>query len=103
MDRPVWWTFGGIGSIGQEEKIPARAAARFWCQKVEAVTVTVKDHAAAPKMHSGIQMGGGIVEELGKGVKSFLCSFCLKGFQIAKCSNGVIKDSADNGLDVGDV
>ena len=84
MDRPVWWTFGGIGSIGQEEKIPARAAARFWCQKLEAVTVNVKDHAAAPKTHSGIQMGGRIVEELGKGVKNCLCSFCLKGRQIVK-------------------
>ena len=39
-----------------------------------------------------------------------MCSFCLKGCQIAKCdhnyvvySNGVIKESANDGLDVGDV
>ena len=38
-----------------------------------------------------------------------MCSFCLKGCQIAKCDhnyvvyrNGVIKESANDGLDVGD-
>ena len=99
-----------IGSIGREEKIPASAAARFWCQEVGDVTLNVKDHAAAPKTHSGIWMDGGIFEELGEGVKSFLCSFCLKGRHIAKCdhncvvySDGKIKESADNGLYVGDI
>ena len=99
-----------IGSIGREEKIPASAAARFWCLKVGAVTLNVKDRSAAPKTHSGIWMGDGIVEDLGEGVKSFLCSFCLKGRHIAKCdhncvvySDGVMKESSNDGLDVGDV
>ena len=61
------------------------ATARFWCQKVGAVTVNVKDHAAALKTHGGISMSGGIVEELGEGIKNFLCSLYLKGRQIAKC------------------
>ena len=70
-----YWTRG---------KIPASAAARFWCRKVGAVTVNVKDNSAAPKTHIGIRMGGGIVEALDEGVNSFLCYFCLKGRQIVK-------------------
>ena len=72
--------------------------------------MNVKDHAAATKIYSGIRMGSGIVEELVEGVNSFLCSFCLKGRQIAKCDHncvvyrdGVIEESSDDGLDVGDV
>ena len=75
MDRPVWWALVGISSIGREEKMPASAAARFWCQELVAVTVNVKDHAAAPKPHSDIRMGGGIVEDFGEGVKSFCIPF----------------------------
>ena len=71
MDRTVWWTFGGIGSIGLEEKMPASADAQFWCRKVGAVNVNVKYHAAATKVHSGIWTGGGIVEELGEVVMIF--------------------------------
>ena len=59
--------------------------------------MNVKDHAAAPKTHGGIGMSGGIVEKLGEGINSFMCSLCLKGRQIAKCGhhcvvyrNGVI-------------
>ena len=59
--------------------------ARFWCQQVGAVTVNVKHHSDAPKTHGGIGMSGGIVEELGEGIKRFLCSLCLKGLQIAEC------------------
>ena len=77
---------------------------------VGSVTVNVKDHADAPKTHSVIRMSGGIVEELGEGVKSFMCSLCLKGLHISKCdqncvvcSNGVIKESDNDSLDVGDV
>ena len=52
--------------------------------------MNVKDHAAAPKTHGGIGMSGGIFEELGEGVKSFLCYLCLKGRQIAKCDHNCI-------------
>ena len=48
--------------------------------------MNMKDHAAAPKMHIGIGMSGGIVEDLGEGIKSFLCSLCLKGRHIAECN-----------------
>ena len=37
--------------------------------------MNVKDHVAAPKAHILILMGGGIVEELGEGVKSFCVPF----------------------------
>ena len=55
------------------------ATAQFRCQKVGAVTVNVKDYAAVPKTHSGIWMGGGIVEELGEGIKSFCVPFVCRG------------------------
>ena len=55
-------------------------------------------------------MGDGIVEELGEGINIFLCSFYLKERQISKCghncvvySDGVMKESSNDGLDVGDV
>ena len=97
MDRSVWWTLGGIGSIGREEKMAYSATARFRCRQVGAVTVNVEDHASAGKTHVGIGMSGGIVEELGEGIKIFLCYLRLKGRQIAECDehffvhrNGVI-------------
>ena len=90
MDRSVWWILVGIGSIGRDEKMSSRATARFRCRKVGAVTLNVKDHAAAPKTHGGIGMGGGIVEELGEGINSFLCSLCLKGRQIAVCDQNFV-------------
>ena len=68
----------------------SRATARFWCQKVGSVTVNVKDHAAVPKTHGGIGTSGDIVGELGEGIKSFLCSLCLKGHQIAKCDRNCV-------------
>ena len=54
MDRSVWWTLGRISINGKEEKIASSATAQFWYQQVRAVTVNVKYHAAAPKMHGGI-------------------------------------------------
>ena len=70
--------------------------------------MNVKDHAAAPKTHGGIGISGGIVEELGEGIKIFLCSFCLEARQIAECDHnlffhcdGVIYEGANDGLDVG--
>ena len=90
MDRSVWWTLGGISSIGREEKTASSATARLWCRKVGSITVNVKDHVAAPKTHGGIGMSGSIVEELGEGIKSLLCSLFLKGRQIAKCSQNCV-------------
>ena len=66
------------------------ATAYFWFQKVGAVTVNIKDHAAAPKTHGGIGMSGGIVQELGEGIKIFLCSLCFKGRQITKCDHNCV-------------
>ena len=40
--------------------------------------MNVKDNDAAPKMHGGIGMSGGIDEEFGEGIKSFLCSLLFE-------------------------
>ena len=89
--------------------MPASVAACFWCQNVGAVALNLKDHAAEPKTNSVIWMGVGIVEELGEGVKGFVVLIFFEGHQITNCnhncvvySDGAIKESADNGLDVGD-
>ena len=47
--------------------------------------MNVKDHATVPKTHGCIGMSGGIVADLGEGIKSFLCSLCLKGRHIEEC------------------